>query len=214
MGRADIYIRRFWVGGSILWGYNLFMLNYRRYYQPGGTYFFTVKTFYHQRYLCSDEARELLRAAIEQTRKERPFEIPAFVLLPDHLHTIWVLPDGDSDFSQRWSLIKRRFTRSWLANHAGKPVSVAMQKRQEQGVWQKRFWEHRIRDEDDFGHHMNYIHYNPIKHGLVQCPHQWPYSSFQRYVLEGVIRQDWLCSCQRRHVETTDLLGCIHEAGE
>jgi len=190
------------------------MPNYRRYYQPGGTYFFTVKTFRYQRYLCTSHARSLLREAIERTRKERPFEIPAFVLLPDHLYTIWVLPEGDSDFSQRWSLIKRRFTFSWAEYHVAKPVSVAMEKRHEQSVWQKRFWEHRIRDEEDFGHHMNYIHYNPIKHGLVQCPHQWEYSSFQRYVREGVLRKDWLCSCKPGPVESMDFMNYIDDVGE
>jgi putative transposase len=174
------------------------MPNYRRYFQSGGTYFFTVKTFKKQRFLSQDKARTLLREVTERVRNERPFEIPAMVLLPDHLHAIWKLPDGDQDFSQRWSLIKRRFTLQWLQTNASCNVTPAMRKRHEQGVWQKRFWEHLIRDGEDFGHHMNYIHYNPVKHRLVECPHDWPWSSFHRWVKEGAIRADWLCSCRSR----------------
>jgi len=129
-------------------------------------------------------------------QQERPFEIVAIALLPQHLHCIWKLPDDDFDFSKRWGRIKSRFTKLWRsAGGADKVSSASRTKRDEGGLWQRRFWDHRIRDEEDMIRHVNYIHYNPVKHGLVRCPHAWSHSSFLRWVEQGYYCRDWLCDC-------------------
>lgn len=119
-----------------------------------------------------------------------PFTIDAFVLLPDHLHCIWTMPEGDRDFSIRWRLTKSYFSRKCDATHKNIP-SRSRRKKKEQAVWQRRFWEHLIRDEQDFVKHIEYIHYNPVKHGLAKAPKDWEYSSFHRYVREGVYDLEW-----------------------
>ena len=170
--------------------------DYRRPFQPGGTLFFTVVTNNRRPLFHTEQAREYLREAISVVQRERPFETMAIVLLPEHLHCIWKLPERDSDFSRRWGCIKSRFTKLWRsAGGAEKGSSVSRTKRSEGSLWQRRFWDHRIRDEEDMIHHVNYIHYNPVKHGLVRCPHAWPYSSFLRWVEQGYYRRDWLCDC-------------------
>jgi putative transposase len=191
------------------------MPDYLRWYQEGGTYFFTVKTYKNQSLFSDETARQYLHQAINEVRSEKPFEIPAIVLLPDHLHCIWSLPEQDRDFSYRWGRIKKRFTSLWL-NHNGKslPVSAQRHNRNERGVWQRRFWEHLIRDRDDFAHHMDYIHYNPLKHGYVECPHRWPYSSFHRWIKQGAYREDWLCSCRGKQPKKPTFLDNISDAGE
>jgi putative transposase len=118
---------------------------------------------------------------------ERPFIIDAIVILPDHLHTLWTLPEGDADYSGRWRAIKSRFTHSLLASS----VSLTRDNRGEYLLWQRRFWEHTIRDELDFTHHVDYCHWNPIKHGCVQYLADWPYSSFHRYVRYGLLPANW-----------------------
>ena len=112
------------------------------------------------------------------------------VILPDHLHTIWTLPSNDSDFSTRWKRVKAAFTRRYLAG-TGEDVSDSMRGKGEQGVWQRRFWEHMIRDQDDFNRHCDYIHYNPVKHGLVNSPLEWKHSSFKRFVDKGIYEANW-----------------------
>jgi len=121
--------------------------------------------------------------------------IEAMVLLPDHLHTIWRLPPGDSDFSTRWKMIKGAFTHRWL-EMGGQPsaVSASQQREGRRGVWQPRYMEHAIRDEDDFTQHVEYIHYNPVKHGYVDCPSGWRWSSFHRYVHAGYYPRNWCCA--------------------
>ena len=116
----------------------------------------------------------------------------AVVILPDHLHTIWSMPEDDSDFSTRWRRIKEEFTKTYLAN-GGMEIqpSESGKKKKERGIWQRRFWEHSIRDEQDFEQHLDYIHYNPVKHGLVKSPHDWPYSSFSKWVKKGVYDEEW-----------------------
>ncbi len=191
------------------------MPKYRRWYRDGGTYFFTVKTYKRQAFLCDAFARTALRRAIEQTRSEKPFEIVGWVLLPDHLHTVWKMPENDDDFSIRWSMIKRRFTRQWLTQHQPKVQGTPrMQRKREPGVWQRRFWEHLIRDQDDMANHTDYIHYNPIKHGLVACPHHWPYSTFHRWGKEGAYRMDWLCTCKTKFEVRPLFLNEIADTGE
>lgn len=179
------------------------MPRYLRWFREGGTYFFTVNTYQRQRFFSQAAAQQMLRQAIDHVRNERPFEIMAMVLLPDHLHTIWQLPPDDSDFSTRWSIIKRRFTQMWLAEHPPRArVTKAMENKREQGVWQKRFWEHLIEDPKDLANHMDYIHYNPIKHGWARCPHRWAHSSFGRWVDAGAYRPDWLCACHSAKIAT------------
>ena len=127
------------------------------------------------------------------------FDIIAFVLLPDHLHTIWSLPPDDADYSIRWKHIKGSFTHAWLAEgNIDGPVRPGQACEGRRGVWQPRFMEHTIRDEDDFIAHVEYVHYNPVHHGLVAYPHQWPWSTFHRYVRQGVYQQNWCCGDRER----------------
>ncbi|MGQ0633238.1 MAG: REP-associated tyrosine transposase [Planctomycetaceae bacterium] len=127
-----------------------------------------------------------------------PFTINAFVLLPEHLHTIWSLPSGDTAYPTGWGWIKKEFTKEWLnAGGAEQVVSARRRRAGRRGVWQRRYWEHTIEDEDDFERHFDYIHYNAVKHKLARCPRDWPWSSFQRWVEYGVYPADWACG-QRR----------------
>ncbi len=162
------------------------MVRYRRNRLAGGTYFFTL-TLADRRSRLLTEHVDHLRAAIRAVRKARPFTIDAIVVLPDHLHIMMMLPDGDPDFSTRLRLIKRRFTDGLAASN----VPVARLVNGERALWQRRFWEHTIRDEHDFARHVDYIHFNPVKHGLVTRVRDWPYSSFHRYVRRGLLPNDW-----------------------
>jgi len=209
------------------------MPKYRRVFVPGGTYFFTVVTAGRQPILTTRPGRKALLYALNKTRRLRPFEIPAFCVLPDHLHCIWQLPEGDADFPGRWSAIKALFTRRYrdltecggmrcrpaAADGCGgmrcrpaaadgyggircrptgdriqrtHPAQSASRKRRGlKPVWQKRFWEHMIRDEDDFRRHVDYVHYNPVKHGLAGRAGGWRWSTFARFVREGIYPADW-----------------------
>jgi putative transposase len=168
------------------------MANYRRYFVPGGTYFFTVVTYRRARFLCEPVAREILRIKLRDCKSRWPFDILAIVLLPDHLHSIWSLPPGDDAYSRRWGRIKQKFTSEWLAR-GGRQLRVTANQREQRraGVWQHRFWEHTIVDENDFERHFDYIHYNPVKHGYVGSLEEWPYSSFHRWVKVGVYDEEW-----------------------
>ena len=158
------------------------MSDYRRYYIPGGCYFFTVVT-YRRRPLLADAARvALLREALRMVKAARPFEVQAMVVLPDHLHALWRLPDGDADFSSRWRDVKNTVSRS---------IATPVNRRGEKAVWQRRFWEHAIRDEEDWRRHCDYIHFNPVKHGLARTPGDWPYSSFRAAVTKGWYAPEW-----------------------
>lgn len=161
------------------------MPNYRRADIAGGTYFFTVNTFRRLPVLTEAPVRVALREAIHHTRARYSFDIEAWVLVPDHLHCVWTLPEGDADFSIRWSMIKRYVSKECGASFGAKELSDSGNKRHESGLWQRRFWEHQIRDECDFARHADYIHWNPVKHGLVGRACEWPYSTFHRYVREG-----------------------------
>ena len=163
------------------------MRSYLRARVAGGTYFFTVAIADRSSGLLVDHV-DALREAIRITRVAHPFEIVAMVVLPDHLHALWTLPDGDADYSTRWSLIKARFSRSIAL---GEPLSESRNRRRERGIWQRRFHEHTIRDEDDLRRHVDYIHWNPVKHGHVERAMDWPHSSFHRYVREGDLAPDW-----------------------
>ena len=168
------------------------MPNYRRWYVPGGTYFFTVVTHLRRPIMASECARKHLHDAIEELQDKQPFSLTAIVLLPDHLHTIWTLPANDSDYSGRWAVIKESFTRRFLRDGgADGPRSASRVAKRERGVWQRRFWEHVCHHEQDFKNHLDYLHWNPVKHGLVRCVRDWPWSSFHRYVELGEYEPTW-----------------------
>ena len=172
-------------------GNDLFMATFRR-STHGATYFFTVVSNHRRPILCDEQIRHALRDAIKITAQEYPFKIDAWVLMPDHLHTIWTLPADDLNYSRRWALIKRRVSQSCGALYAdpkySRPSNIA---RHESTIWQRRFWEHTIRDDVDFENHMNYVHFNPLKHDLVDDLANWPYSTFHRCVSQGFYPADW-----------------------
>jgi putative transposase len=155
---------------------------------PGGTYFFTVNLQRRRNGDLLIRYMDRLREAVARTRRRYPFLIHAWVVLPDHLHCVIELPKGDSDFALRWRLIKMGFSKSVPPIE---PRSAVRRRRGERGVWQRRYWEHRIRDEGDFRAHVDYVHVNPLKHGLVSQVASWPYSTFHRYVDKGIYREDW-----------------------
>jgi putative transposase len=163
------------------------MPNYRRAFVPGGCWFFTVNLLDRRTRLLTDHI-EALRDATRQTRERYPFHIDAFVVLPDHLHAVWTLPPNDSDFSTRWRLIKSRFARSLPKDER---LTRVRQVRGERGIWQRRFWEHLIKDDADYARHIEYCYINPLKHALVHRVRDWPHSSFHRDVRAGIIPENW-----------------------
>jgi putative transposase len=168
------------------------MSRYRRANIKNATYFFTVVTYHRQTFLCNEPVRNALRNAIIKVQAQYPFEIDAWVLLPDHMHTIWTLPVNDANFSLRWQLIKRYVTRECGA-YLNRPewLNTSKIKHQEATLWQRRFWEHQIRDDSDYQTHIDYCHFNPVKHGLAKQVQNWPYSSFHKYVNLGIYPTDW-----------------------
>ena len=192
------------------------MPNYRRACAKGGTFFFTVVSYRRRPILCDDQIRLALRRAVRAVQSERPFCVDAWVLLPDHLHCIWTLPSGDSAFSTRWAMIKRYVTKVTATRVSHNPLdgscqgrlihgpksrkngarsapydSPSRQRRNEGRVWQRRFWEHTIRDQEDLKMCVDYLHWNPVKHGHVSSVSNWPFSTFHRYVRQGLYPQDW-----------------------
>jgi putative transposase len=160
---------------------------YRRANVPGATYFFTVN-------LADRKSRslvkniDLLNESIQKIKIAHPFVIDAMVVLPDHLHAMWTLPADDADFSTRWALIKAGFSRRLPKDER---ISESRKSKGERGIWQRRYWEHLIRDDEDFLRHVDYIHINPMKHGYVERVVDWPHSSFHRFVRDGVIPKNW-----------------------
>ena len=152
------------------------MPNYRRAFVPGACWFFTVNLFDRNNRLLVERIGDL-RDSVRDTQRRLPFRIDAMVVLPDHLHAVWTLPDGDSDFTLRWRLIKVGFSKS-IPGGEWRPKT--RRARGERGIWQRRYWEHLIRDERDYAHHIDYCWFNPVKHGLVANVEDWPYSSFHR----------------------------------
>lgn len=148
------------------------MSNYLRPRINGASIFFTVALADRQSDLLQREFTRL-RDAVQQTRAERPFHIDAWVVLPDHIHTVWTLPPNDTNYSVRWRLIKSRFSRGLPKGH----IRASHNARQERGIWQRRFWEHHIRNQRDYDAHIQYCHNNPVKHGYVANPTDWPHSS-------------------------------------
>jgi putative transposase len=163
------------------------MTSYRRNFVAGASFFFTVNLADRRQKLLT-EYMEPLRSAFKYTQARHPFTIDSIVVLPDHLHAIWTLPEGDADFAMRWRLIKSTFSR---ALPAGEGISASRLSKGERAIWQRRYWEHMLRDEGDFSRHVDYIHYNPVKHGHVSCVKHWPYSSFHRMVRLGILPDDW-----------------------
>ena len=160
------------------------MTEYRRAHVPGATWFFTVNLA--KRRALVDALHRSFRYVMER----RSFRLDAVVVLPDHLHCIWTLPSGDSDFSMRWNVLKGHFSR---AIDEGERISKSREKRRERGLWQRRFWEHLLRDQDDFNKHVDYIHWNPVKHGWVKRVADWPHSSFHDYAARGIYPANWGC---------------------
>ena len=165
-------------------------MQYRRARLPGSTYFSTVVTHNRRAILCETENIELLRDSFRRVIKQHSFVINAIVILPNHLHCIWTLPKDDADYSTRWRLVKSCFSRRFSLKYQGQ-VSDSRQSKGEKAIWQRQFWEHLIRDEQNFINHVDYIHYNPVPHSLVLSPKDWQYSSFHRYVQRGVYDVSW-----------------------
>jgi len=163
------------------------MTNYRRNFVPGGSYFFTVNLVERRSQFLVEQI-DLLRAALRYTRMRHPFAIEAIVVLPDHLHSIWTLPEDDADYATRWRLIKAKFSRDLPSCER---TSISRFSKGERGIWQRRYWEHTLRDEADFARHVDYIHFNPVKHGYVNRVKDWQYSSFHRMVRLGLCPEDW-----------------------
>ncbi|EXJ16494.1 REP-associated tyrosine transposase [Imhoffiella purpurea] len=164
------------------------MPDYRRVRVPGGTYFFTVNLL--ERYPNDLLVRhiDVLRESVRRVRRRYPFHIDAWVVLPDHLHAIWTLPEGDADYANRWRTIKQHFSRAIASTEYRSEVR---RRRGERGIWQRRFWEHAIRDDRDFASHCDYVHINPVKHGHAERARDWPFSTFARFVEAGIYTTDW-----------------------
>jgi putative transposase len=153
----------------------------------GSVFFFTVVLADRRSNLLVDEI-DRFRHSYRAVQQSRPFETIAICVLPDHLHALWAMPESDADFSKRWSLIKSGFSRGLNPAHSRSASKIF---KREKGIWQRRYWEHAIRDDADFGRHVDYIHFNPVKHGLVKRVSDWPHSSFHRYVERGLLVADW-----------------------
>jgi putative transposase len=163
------------------------MPDYRRNRVPGGTYFFTVNLYDRSSDLLVTHI-DVLRDAVRRVRAKSPFHIDAWVVLPEHMHCLWTLPENDVAFSERLRMIKTIFSKSLPQ---AEDRTLVMMERGERGIWQRRFWEHTIRDDRDYAVHMDYTHFNPVKHGLAQHPADWPYSTFRRCVAAGLYPAEW-----------------------
>ena len=163
------------------------MTNYRRNFVKGGSYFFTVALADRGKSLLVDHM-DVLRNAFCQVKAAYPFGLDAIVVLPEHLHCIWTLPSGDASYPDRWRRIKAAFSRRLPDRY---PRSSSKVLKGERGIWQRRYWEHTLRDEEDCQRHMDYIHYNPVKHGYVDRVVDWPHSTFHRYVKAGIYPRNW-----------------------
>lgn len=194
------------VGRTAPTRYDADMPNYRRAHVPGGSFFFTLVTNNRAHLFASERGRNLIGSMLRRCMLKWPFTINAIVLLPDHLHAIWTLPSGDCAYPRRWGWVKKEFAKEWLLlGGAESEVSKARQAERRRGVWQPRYWEHTLEDEDDFERHFDYIHYNPVKHGYVTCPRDWAWSSFHRWVDADVYPRNWACSHSGFVLDFTDM---------
>ena len=165
-------------------------MKYHRYFQNGGTYFFTLVTFRRKKIFLEDSACELFMHALDHVQSNHPFHVIAYCLCPDHIHMIWSLPENDNNYPLRWRLVKSNFSRKYKQEDK-ESIPVSRKHKGECTVWQRRYWEHFIRDENDLVKHIEYIHFNPVKHALVDAPVRWRYSSFYDYVDQGLYQKDW-----------------------
>lgn len=165
-------------------------MHYRRVFTLGASYFFTVALQDRRSGLLTNKINEL-RHAFSLAIKNYPFVIDGIVVLPDHMHILMTLPPHDANYSQRLGLIKSAFSRQL---ESSEKISPSRKSKRERGIWQRRFWEHIIRDELDYCRHMDYIHYNPVKHGYAKTPSEWPYSSLHRYINLGILPRNWGCN--------------------
>jgi len=183
--------------------------NYRRDNSSGATWFFTIVTYRRQSFLCDKRVRKALREAGRKLQTKYPFKINAWVLMPDHFHCIWTLPNHDSNFPLRIRLLKRYVTQACShflqCDHLSTP---SRRKRKESSLWQRRYWEHRIRSESDLLHHMNYIHFNPVKHGLSHSPVEWPFSTIHQLIVEGVYTSSWATNPDSESIDDHDYGEC------
>jgi putative transposase len=177
------------------------MVHYRRCKIDGGTYFFTVTLKNRNSTILVDHIDDL-KKAIKEAKSFLPFTINALVILPEHIHTIWQLPDNDHAYATRWRIIKSKFTKSLL----NKNIVINKDRHGLYNLWQRRFWEHVIRDEQDYINHVNYIHFNPVKHQYVTCARDWPYSTFHEYVRQGLLSENWGCGEKTDIVQTKTLI--------
>ena len=164
---------------------------YRRLRQAGASYFFTLVTFARVPVFADASEIARYRSAVEKIRAKRPLVLEAEVILPDHIHALWTLPENDADYPTRLRLIKAEFSRGRALRSPTTNVSASRQRKQERDIWQRRYWEHLIRDERDFQAHLDYIHFNPVKHGLSLAPRDWPHSTFHDWVARGVYDEGW-----------------------
>ncbi|HET7396665.1 MAG TPA: transposase [Gammaproteobacteria bacterium] len=162
-------------------------MRYRRAHVAGGTYFFTVNLADRRSYLLVRHIEDF-RHVLDKVKKTHPFHLVAMVVMPEHLHVIWRLPEGDADYPMRWGLIKAGFSRRLTATEC---IRASRKVKRERGIWQRRYWEHQIRDEADLARHVDYIHYNPVKHDLVAHPVDWPHSTLHAYIERGLVSYDW-----------------------
>ncbi len=167
------------------------MRKYKRLREQGASYFFTLVTHERRKLFLEAETVELLSSSIATVQERHPFELAALVVLPAHLHALWQLPSHDADYPTRWRLIKERFTKAWVKRHGPTNPNASRLAKGEQALWQRRYWEHLIRDDEDLGPHLDYIHLNPVHHGLADAPKNWPHSSFAAWVAEGVYEAGW-----------------------
>ncbi len=166
-------------------------MRYRRAKIAGATYFFTVVTDGRRPIFKDATAVAMFDAGLKRIKDRHPFDVDAYVILPDHMHMLWTLPDGDANYSTRWRLIKEAFTKAYTRLASPLPQNPSRRSKGEQAVWQRRFWEHVIRNDDDFTAHVEYIHYNPVRHELVAAARDWPHSSFSEWVERGAYEPHW-----------------------
>lgn len=191
------------------------MSQYRRFYQKGGIVFLTIVTDNRQPIFNNPRNVDLLRKATATVKSEMPFHILGAVILPDHIHFLWQLPPDNADYSKRVGRLKALFTKLFkVENNLIQENSESRKKHRENNIWQRRFWEHTIKDEKDFEQHLDYIHYNPVKHNLVSCPHLWQYSSFNLWVKKNVYHQDWACICRGNKLKIPDFREIVNSVGE
>jgi putative transposase len=188
------------------------MPEYRRLFVPGGTFFFTLVTFERRRLFAEPSNVAIFRQIVHEVRSESPFTIDAAVILPDHIHFLWTMPEGDSDFSTRIGKIKAGFTKG--RGHSQPKATSTKPQRGYSDIWQPRFWEHRVRDRGDFNNHLDYIHYNPVKHGHAKCPHDWPHSSFHKWVRRSGYMESWCCCCHGEKFDPPDFSDLSARVGE